>query len=86
MVCSYDRTARLPTDESKQFQRDEANRLKHIKGARSAFSALLKELQPLEVFLRAATVPKTAGTAPRALGVLLEALKDELEEAGVYQI
>jgi hypothetical protein len=39
-----------------------------------------------EVFLRAATVPKTAGTAPRALGVLLEALKDELEEAGVYQI
>jgi len=53
MVYSYDRTARLPTDESKQFQRDEANRLKHIKGARSAFSALLKELQPLASAVKA---------------------------------
>jgi len=39
--------ARKPTPESRQFQRDERNRKKHISGAKRAFRALLPLLQPL---------------------------------------
>ena len=38
---------RRPTDESKQFKLDEKNRVKHIKGAKRDFRALLVLLAPL---------------------------------------
>ena len=39
--------ARKPSPESRQFERDEKNRVKHMKGAQRGFKALLKLLKPL---------------------------------------
>lgn len=41
--------SRIPTDESKQYKKDESDRQKHIKGAQREFVSLVKILEPLSV-------------------------------------
>lgn len=71
------RIARLPTDESKRFFKDEADRLKHIRGAQKDFGALVQQLQPLVVQVKAEFPAKDATSIQRRGRAITKLLKED---------